>query len=227
MKTGTLILMVLISLSIKTFAQEKDALFFYIPDNESMSYYLNFHSYLIKLDRNETDIDDQTFLAFLDNYIGKNSLQSLLFESFLRHTKNTNIQSKVLKYFIEKNINTNFTNGLMKLYASKPESARQLDGKETLRYNYNNSEFDENINLFNFSEVGLFNREIGMLLFENNWMQTSLNSNDENIEAFFLLEGGETNALSISFKRYSNISESEVESIYNAAAYRQRYKENW
>ena len=227
MKNRTFIFILLFSFSTEINAQQTNDLFFYIPDNEAMSYYLHLHSYLKSLEQNEDDY--QTLLSLLDNYLGQNSLQSLFFESFLRYTKNKNIQNEVLDYLSKNNINTNFSNNLRKLYASDPiTTKRRSDGLEILRYSYNDSEFDENINLFHFREVGLFDNEIGMLLFNNDWNTLSFdNPINENIEWFFIACGGQTNALTISFRKYSNITEDETESIYYASAYTQKYQENW
>jgi hypothetical protein len=226
-KIRAFISLILMGFAIEITAQETDALFLYIPDSETMSDYLNLHSYLRAWDQNELDVDDQGLSMFLNNYIGRNTLQSLLFESFLRYTKNHNIQTRVLNYLNTNNIYTNYANSLRKLYSSNPIIVtRGSDGREVLQYNYNNSEFDENINLFHFNEIGLFRREIGMLLFNNDWATTSFNSPNENIEAFFILCGGQTNALTVTFRRYSNLNKDEPETIYNAAGYTQKYR-NW
>ena len=208
-------------------AQEADNLFLYIPSNEIMSNYLNLHSYLSAWDKNNEIVENRLLSEFFINYVGNDTIQSLLFESFLRFTKNKNIQNQILDYISINNINTNFTENLKKLYAAVP-IIRQSNGKDTIQYNFNNIEFDENINLFLFKEQYTFNNEIGLLLFENNWNNISFNNSaNKNIDAFFLMFGGGTNALTITFRRYANVSENELESIYNAMAYKNKYNDKW
>jgi hypothetical protein len=217
----------LLFFSTNASAQEAGDLFLNIPSNETMSDYLNLYSYLRAWDRDEVNVDNELLSAFFTNYVGINTLRGLLFESFLRYTKNKNIQSQILNYINSNNVNTNFANSLKKLYVAIPV-VRQADGKDLVQYNYNNTEFDENINLFHFTESYTFYNEIGLLLFNNDWnMFTYNNSANRNIEAFFLLFGGETNALTITFRRYTNITSDELESVYNASGYRQRHGEKW
>jgi hypothetical protein len=219
--------MLLLIFSTKVTAQEAGDLFLYIPSNETMSNYLSLHSYLRAWDRDEVNVDNELLSAFFTNYVGTNTMHGLLFESFLRYTRNINIQNQILYYINSNDIYTNFANSLRKLYVAIPV-VRQSDGKDVIQYNYNNTEFDENINLFLFEERYTFYNEIGLLLFYNDWnMFTYNNSANRNIEAFFLIFGGGTNALTITFRRYANITKDEPESIYNASAYRQRYDDKW
>jgi len=222
---GLIAIIVIFSMSLE--AQENDNLFLYIPSNEIMSNYLNLHSYLSAWDKNNVSVENELLSYFFINYLGKDTIQSLLFESFLRFTKNKKIQNQILDYISINNINTNFTENLKKLYAAVPIT-RQSNGKDTIQYNFNNIEFDENINLFLFKEQYTFNNEIGLLLFENNWNNISFDNNaNKNIDAFFLMFGGGTNALTIAFRRYANVSKNELESIYNALAYKNRYNDKW
>ena len=202
--------------------------FLYIPDSESMNDYLRMHSYLKAWDSNEIDIDDRSLSALFNNHIGHDTLQSLLFESFLRYTKNVNIQNRILTYIENNSINTNFTNSLKKLYAATPVIVGARDWQNVIQYNYNDLEFDENINLFLFNEVGVFNREMGLLLFDNNWGMISFdNENNPDMSSFTLLYGGGTNSFSAAFRRTQNINEEDIESKFNLIYYNERYKDNW
>lgn len=221
------IFILLLSLSLKAIAQETGGLFLHIPSNEVMSNYLNLYSYLKAWDSGEINIDNERLSTFFLNYVGINTLHSLLFESFLRYTKNKSIQDQVLYYINSNNVSTNFANSLRKLYAAVP-IVRQSNGKNVIQYNYNNTEFDENINLFLFNESYTFNNEIGLLLFDNDWNIVSFNNDaNKNIDSFFLIFGGGTNALTIAFRKYTNITKDETESIYNASGYVQKYREKW
>ena len=221
------ITIILIFLSIKSFAQEHNNLFLYIPDNETMSNYLGLHNFLKAWDNNEAIVDEDLLTSFFNNYVGTNSLYSLLFESFLRYTKNTNIQEKIINYIEQNGIETDFTTSLKRLYSSVP-IIRQSNGRDVIQYSYNNSLFDENINLFLFNEVGLFHGELGMLLFENNWNNMSLtNSNNSDFESFFLAYGGGTNAITISFRKHSNLAEEDFETIFRLDYYNNMYNGKW
>ena len=227
MSLKKVLVIVLINFGMAIYAQEKGDLFLYIPTNEAMSDYINMHSYLSAWDKNEIEVDDLRFGALFTNYIGKDTLQSLLFESFFRNTKNKGIQNRILTYIERNNINTNFSNTLKKLYSAIPVTRRQ-DGKDIIQYNYNNLEYDENIDLFSFEESQVFNRELGLLLFTNDWnIITFNNENNTDEDTFFLIYGGGTNSMTIRFRKYMNIDENNIESKLNLIYFQEKYKENW
>lgn len=206
---------------------EENGLFLFIPSEEIMVDYMNFFLYLLAWDKNEVDVDNESATIFFENYIGIDSLHSLLFESFLRYTKNQNIRTSVINYFDIYEINTSFSNSLRKLYASKLEIV-QSGGNEKFRYNYNDLEYDENINLFYFEEINTFNHEIGLLLFDNNWDMISYTNPDiTDMDTFTLIYGGGTNSITVTFSRYLNIDENNIESKFNLTLYNERYADNW
>jgi viroplasmin and RNaseH domain-containing protein len=208
------------------FAQD-NAMFLYIPSEETAQNYLQMRSYLRAWNNNEIEVDDLRFSALFTNYIGKDTLQSLLFESFLRFTKNKNIQNRVLKYIADNQLHTNFMNALKKLYEAR-QIKQKLNGKETIQYNYRNSEYDENINLFTFNESEFFNNELGLLLFENDWNIIAFNNQNQRDEnSFVLMYGGGTNSMSISFRKYTNIEEREIETKFLKTVYDGRYGNKW
>jgi hypothetical protein len=222
-----ILIVVLVNISINAAAQETSSLFLYIPDERTMTDYLNMHSYLRAWDKDEIKVDNQRMTAFFTNYVGNGTLQSLLFESFLRYTKNTTIQNDVIRYIDENNLDTNFTDTLRKLYAAVPINKRSGDN-DVIQYNYNNSEYDENINLFLFNEVEIFDNELGLLLFNNDWTRVSFsNENNGQEEGFFLVYGGETNSMTIYFKKHTQIEEDGIEAKFNAAHYNERYANDW
>jgi hypothetical protein len=211
---------------MNVFAQEENGLFLYIPDNATMSEYFNLRNYLNAWDNNEFNIDDDRLSRFFQNFVGEDTLESLLFESFLRYTKNKTIQNQVINFINSNNINTNFTNSLRKIYSAVP-IVRQSEGKNVTQYNYNNIEFDENINLFYFNENYAFNNELGFLLFENDWNIITFNPQNDNEQSFTLLFGGGTNSMSIRFTKYLNVAEENIESKYRENFYNERYNGNW
>jgi hypothetical protein len=165
--------------------------FLFVPDNETMRDNLLFHQYLRAWDKNEIFVNEEELSELFINYSGKETMNSLMFESFLRSTKNKKIQNAVLKY-INKNDTEekNFTNNLKKLYSSPDE---------------------EKINLFHFDKKEFFNREIEMPLFNNDWrMITPDNYGNKNEEACILCCGEESNSLCVSIKKFMNTYESGV-----------------
>jgi hypothetical protein len=222
-----ILFIILAAASIDIAAQETSDFFLYIPDEETMNDYLNMYSYLRAWDKDEINVDDQRVSAFFTHYVGNNTLQSLLFESFLRYTKNKNIQSTILNYINKNNINTNFTNSLKKLFDAVPIN-KISDERDMIQYNYNNSEYDENINLFLFNEVKVFDNELGLLLFNNDWREISFNNeNNRHEEGFFLIYGGGTNSMTIHFRKYINIEEENIETKFNLEHYNGKYKNKW
>jgi hypothetical protein len=202
-------------------------MFLYVPSEEAMQNYLQMRSYLRAWNNDEIEVDDSRVSALFTNYIGKDTLQSLLFESFLRFTKNKKIQNRVLKYIADNQLHTNFANALKKLYEAK-QVKQKSSGKEIIQYNYKNSEYDENINLFTFNESEFFNNELGLLLFVNDWnIITFNNSNQRDGDSFVLIYGGGTNSISISFSKYTDIEEKEMETRFLKPAYDGRDGNKW
>jgi hypothetical protein len=200
----------LILCSLSGFAQSSD-FFFYIPSEEEIQAYVSMRTYLKAWNDNKIEVDDARLTALLTNQIGKETLQSLLFESFLRYTKNKKIQTRVLQYMAKNKIDTPFVNSLKKLYAAR-QVKRKVDGQDVIQYNYRNQEYDENINLFWFDEAGVFNDELGLLLFDNAWTAITFNEpNTTGDNSLVLMYGGGTNAMTISFNKFSNLSERDFE----------------
>ena len=159
----------------------------------------------------------------MDQYLNQNNLSSLQFEAFLRYTKNKNVQNQILNLIAGQNYSDIISNSIFNLYNSEREIYKQ-NNKELVRFRYNNL-YDENINLFNFKEISLFNNELGLLLPTNEWtILTFTNKNESNKENnLILLCGGGTNSLRVSIKKYIDISEdminSKVNSLFNVNSY--------
>jgi hypothetical protein len=222
------LLIMLLLFSTNIIAQESNRIFLYIPDGDTMSNYFNLHAYLRAWDNNEIEVDDIRLAALFNSFMAQDTLESLLFESFLRYTKNINVQNRILAYFESNGINNSFSNSIRKLYMSTPMLVGERDGNEVFQLNYNNVEFDENINLFDFSEVSVFNNEMGLLLFDNNWSIISFDGGgDPNRSFFTLIYGGGTNSMTISFSRYVNVDEDDIEARLNLDFHNERFNDNW
>jgi PBP1b-binding outer membrane lipoprotein LpoB len=205
-------------------AQDYD-LFYYIPDEMEVAAYQSLQIFLNAVNNDEISVADERFEQCFEMFLGKTTLHSLAFESFLRNTRNSRVQSYTLNYFKVNNIENSFTNTLKKLYSSAATQS-SLDGKLKSRYVYNNSEFDEAINLSTWSEQSFFNGELGLLLFDNDYEAFALNG-DSAAQNITLLFGGGTNSLIVMLNKYSGVEPGDVSSRLKADFYNQKYGNNW
>lgn len=74
----------------------------------------------------------------------------------------------MFNFFEQEKITTDFTETLTQLYTSKIEHNENSGQKNYLRYNYQNTFFDENINFFNMNGVLVFNDTLGRHLYQHN-----------------------------------------------------------
>lgn len=218
--------LLLILIPIEIVAQ--DNFFLYIPSEEEIQDFLGMRIYLKKWNDNEIKVDNKSIDILFNRYLGKDTLHSLMFEAFLRYTKNKSIQDRVLKYIKDKKIDNNFTKNLIKLYASRKITSKNTDGEDVIQYNYKSQEYDENINLFWSDEVNVFNNELGFLLFYNNWHIFNINdTNDLNRNIVSLIYGGGTNSITIILQKYANIEEKNIESKFQTELFKKKYENNW
>jgi hypothetical protein len=219
-----LLFLVCILFSIEVFAQE--AFFLYIPSEDEVKNFIYARSLLKAWDNNEISIDSELFDSMI-NSLGEDSIIGLQAEAFLRYTKNKNIQDKILKYIDDNKIDTPFTESLKKLYEAK-ETKQKIGGGNNIQYSYNNKEYDENINLFWFDEANVLNNEVGLLLFKNDWTMFNVdNPNDPKNKTSILMYGGGTNSMIMTFQKFSNVKENNINSKLKTELYNQRYKKNW
>ena len=159
---------ILIFLGVFLFAENSeynDDEYFYIVSKEELGYFLQSYNWLKKWEAGEIKVSDKEFSELYEEEINQKAFSSMLYENFFRNTNNKEIQKQVKKYIKKNKINDNpFEKTLLKKYASKSKE-REQGGKKIIQYSYQGKEFDENINLFNFSEIHPFNDEFGLLLF--------------------------------------------------------------
>jgi hypothetical protein len=190
---------------------EKEGFFFYLLDQDGLKNYFEKYNYLVALDKNKVILKEEQIKTFFSEYIGLETLDSLILEAFFRQTKNKTIQRKILKYIKKNNLKDEFSQSLFRFYNSKEKKFKQNDS-EQIQYSYNDKYFDENINLFYQYENLVFNKELGLMLFENNWAIISYSNKDdkknqeEGKNSFFLMYGGGTNSMMINFSRYPDMS---------------------
>ena len=178
--------------------------FFYIPTEEQINDYFNLYKYLNHWDELLKKLNEAKLFELYDGYVGQQSMQGLLFEAFLRQTKNKHIRKKIIEHINDNNLNDEFSQSLVRLYNSKTKTYIQ-DEQQKIQYNYNDKYYDENINLFKMKEVYFFNNELGMMLFDNDWGIIRFEDKDKK-PTFFFIFGGGTNSMTIDFERYENIT---------------------
>jgi|GEM_PF-2903252 len=189
-------------------AQSHSRFTLYIPTDTEMQYFMNLYAKLKSIEE-QTSIDElealyQTFESghYYETY------QSLLFESYLLATRNQAVKDTMLSFFDRKKIHTDFAETLKRLYTSPTKRRLGNESKNTLPFNDKNTLFDENINFFTMNEVLTFNDTLGLMLFENDWRQASIdlpNLPKKKTQDFFLVCGGGTHSLKLSFKKLEHI----------------------
>ena len=179
----------------------------YVPETSEMQSFISNWTYLKNCDEGKTEVTDDQIKVFY-SVVGRNDLISLQMEIFLLNVKNKDIQKKVEAYIKKNKLNSPFDQALLKKYRAV-EKKYDNSGHEEIQYSYKNEEFDENITLYDFNDIPPFNDEFGLLLFNNNWGVVSL-KNEDGTDAekkhFYLIHGGGTNCLTISFDETENIS---------------------
>jgi hypothetical protein len=163
----------LLFVALSCFAQSSE-LFLYVPTDDEMGRFMGMHQFLREWDENKREVDAKALDALYSANVGKNTLNGLQFEAFLRNTKNADVRKEVLGYLDAHALSDPFAACLRKLYAAT-ELPQAAGGSAARRYSYQDEEFDEDIDLFDFYETGFFDQKLGLLLFDNGWEQVSLN----------------------------------------------------
>ncbi|MBN1533463.1 MAG: hypothetical protein JXA20_12415 [Spirochaetes bacterium] len=187
-------------------AANREGLFFYSPDQRAVDDYFNLYEFLSQWEGNRRTVPDERLAQYYRGYRRSNTLQGLLFESFLRQTRNPQVRKQVLRLIERSRLDDEFSKSLVRLYSSR-ESKTVREGKERITSSYQNRYFDEGINLFSHGESRLFGGRLGLLLFDNPWsgiQYTKKGGADP--DDLSLIVGGETNALVAMFMRFRNVS---------------------
>ena len=224
------VLLSLIFMTTSLFVQaQATKMIAYIPSDGEMQYYMNLYQRLESIENGQMNYEQlgsmyATFENPTERYYS--TYQRLLFESYLLNTKNEQVRKFILDFLKEKAINDDLARVLTRLYQSKPERY-QMDSKEHVRYNCPNGYSDEGINLFNMNEFDLFNNQLGLMLFDNDWGQLTFNGkNDSNEKNISLIFGGGTNAINISIRQISSIEYAEFKEKYiDSIFYKKKYKD--
>ena len=229
---------ILIFLGIFLFAENSeynDNEFLYLISKDELGYFFQSYNWLKKWDAGEIKVSDKEFSELYEKEINQNTFTSMLYENFFRNTNNKDIQKQVKKYIQNKKLSDKpFEKALLKKYDSTPKEYEQ-DGKKLIQYSYQEDEFDENINLFDFTEVHPFDDEFGLLLFSGiDWHVLSWHSmeTDEPTDdkMFLLMAGGGTNSITIKFEEIDNAKISSVEELKELSRVKyiaNKYKDDW
>lgn len=203
-----------------------DSIFFYIPVEEEIQYYMNFFERLKAIETKKIKHDEiVTFYdTFLKNEKYRNTYQSLLLESYLVSTKSDDVKKSIAEHISNKKYNDEFSKALLRLYSSKKESTIQ-NKKEQIQFNYKDRYYDENINLFNMKEIKFFDDKLGLVFFnENNWNVISFNDKEKNRDAVSFISGGGTNSISVSLTRYKIDDFNKFETdVINSPLHKKKY----
>lgn len=202
------------------------SIFFYIPTDDEIQYYMNFFERLKGIETKKINHDELSYFydTFLQNDKYRNTYQSLLLESYLLSTKNDDVKKSIINHISNKKYKDEFSKVLLRLYSSKKESTLQ-NQKEQIRFNFKDQYYDENINLFNMKEVKFFDEELGLVLFnDNNWNVLTLNDKEKNRDAISLISGGGTNSITISLIKYKiDDYKKFLTDVINSPLYKKKY----
>ena len=228
---------------------ESSELFLYVPTDDEMGRFMGMHQFLREWDENKREVDAKALDALYSANIGKNTLNGLQFEAFLRNTKNADVRKDILGNLDAHALTDPFSACQRKLYAAK-ELPRESGGTAARRYSYQDEEFDEDIDLFDFYETGFFDQKLGLLLFDNGWEQVSLNGGTPakpeapvasdssagdtkspdapatSIESFYLIYGGGTSTMTVYCKKYARLPEGKIGETLAAEPFPAKY-EGW
>lgn len=205
---------------------------FYIVSKEEMNFFILSWKNLKKWESGEIKVPEDKFYTIYEK-VGKDDFSSMLFENFFRNTINKDIQSQVKNYIKKNKLSKRaFERALLKKYDST-EEVHEQNGNKIIRYSYKDFEYDENINLFDFSEIHPFKDEFGVLLFRNDWNVLSYKDGEkapDGSKKLFLISNGQTNCISIHFTEIENVNINKKEDLIKVAGLKNladKYKANW
>lgn len=204
---------------------------FYIPESAEIGFTIKALDYLRAWEAGRISVSDDDFAKIYEDHIGAKNFSSMIYEQFFRNTNNSAIKAQIKNYIAKSKRNGEYEKALLKKIDAKKKVIKTAD-HEAIQYSYNDTEFDENINLFDFYEARPFKDEFGMLLFDNKWeiLQWKNRADDSDVSGkkLLLMCGGGTNALTISIKESENVkTEKELEAVFNRKYFEEKYPDNW
>ena len=209
-----------------------------VPSKEDVSDYMYLYKNLLAVEEGKRRMDAGLMSRLVEAYYGKESLDSLLFESWLLQVGRRDVQDLAVDAIsaLPGSDSDAFLAALERLYSSKPVP-KSGGRKGNARRDCGDGLYDEGIDYFTESEVSAFDGDLGLMLLSNDWAELSLKAmdggpggadgsaggpagTDGTVQAgaeggqpasgplkpgrsFYLINGGGTNSLSVSFEEYS------------------------
>ena len=99
-------------LILGVFSQENE-FFLYVPTMEEMQNFFGMSNFLSEWEEGSRVVDDECFEGLYQNYIGEDTLDGLVLESFFRNTTNKDIQQQLKKYISTYKIETSFAKAML------------------------------------------------------------------------------------------------------------------
>ena len=223
MRKSRLILALAVILSFRAFAQSADE-FLYIPTDEDMAAFMGMHRYLGEWEAGTREVSPDAVAALYSGNVGKKDLNSLQFEAFLLSARNPAVRAAVLAYIDAASRSDPLAQTLRTKYA-----ATEIEGP-SFRASCPDGTFDEGIDWFNFTEIGVFDRKFTLFAFDADWERVSLDGDadttDEAADAFYLIAGGATASMTVYCKRHRDVPEEAIEGILASEIYPAKFA-NW
>ncbi len=196
----------------------------YIPTDEEISCFLSAYNYLCGVEAGEQKFPENYGEILFTNDVPGKDYTSLMFRFYLIGMENEDLRCQILTYLKTHTMSDAYSKSLEK----KLQSVKVMN-RDSVRFCYNDSEYDENINLFGLSEMHPFDDEFGMLILRNDYHELSYNEadNEDDRKNIWLMCGGGTNSLSIQISEYDHIAdEAAVLAVLHPEFFESKF-ENW
>ena len=194
-----------------------------VPSKEEVSDYMYLYKNLLAVEEGKRRMDAGLMSRLVEAYYGKDTLEGCLFDSWLLQVGREDVRNYAVDAIsaLPGSDSDAFLAALERLHASRPEP-KSGGRKGNARRDCGDGLHDEGIDYFTESEASAFDGKLGIMLLENSWEELTLKARDgadagqtdaESGEApagplkpggsFYLINGGGTNSLSISFDEYT------------------------
>lgn len=206
----------------------------YIPTHDEVSMHLNTMNYLCQIESGEETVSDDELKEILTYWVGNNDMTSMLIEAFLLNSENKILLNRMFNIIAsstnEQDGMTPFQVALSRRVFADPVTTTDSDGRESTRYVFMNSSYDENINLAYFNEYKPFDDEFGICIPWNNYGIYTINNESGKVEnEKWFIYGGDTNSFVIHVKEVENV-EPDKESMSKAMNfdyYKNKFPDTW
>ncbi|MCR5612497.1 hypothetical protein [Treponema sp.] len=211
---------------------------FYVLGTDELRSFIWTWQQLKNYENDELEIDDGMLASLYEEMVGRDEFLSMYFETFFRNTNNPKIQKQIAEHIEKHGLkNRSFEKALLKKINST-EKKIGGEGHERSIFVYgsllqNDAEYDENITLYDITEIKPFNDEFGTLFFNADWSVLQLDPKEgEAVNARkYFFAGGDTNSIYISFEEIENVGEikgkEEVIKASGIMQFAEHYGDDW